>query len=281
MSVELACGPFQILVEDLDHPEGVAWSPLAGVLYAGGEAGQIYEVTLQGEVREVATTGGSLLGLALDGDGRVYACDCERCEVVRVDPRSGGAEPYSALEMILPNAAAFDDAGNLYVTDSGETKEDNGRVLRILPGGATEVWSERAPRYPNGICLTTEGEAVLVVESYLPGVTRIPILADGSAGEPETVVLLPGTVPDGVALDASGAMVVACYRPDRVVRIAAGGEPEVVAEDPQGIVLNAPTNVAFAGPQLDLMAVPNVGETHLALGRALVPGLPLRMPVLP
>lgn len=281
MSVELACGPFQILVEDLDHPEGVAWSPQAGVLYAGGEAGQIYEVTLDGDVREVAATGGSLLGLALDGSGRIYACDCERCEVVRVDPRTGSAEPYSSLEMILPNAAAFDDAGNLYVTDSGDTKQDNGRVLRIRPGGATEVWSDAAPRYPNGICLTADGDALLVVESYLPGVTRIPILVDGSAGEPEPTTLLPGTVPDGVALDASGAMIVACYRPDRVLRIPAGGEPEVVGDDPQGIVLNAPTNVAFAGAGLELMAVPNVGETHVALGRAPVAGLPLRMPEVP
>jgi gluconolactonase len=280
VTVDLVCGPFRILVEDLDHPEGVAWSP-SGVLYAGGEAGQVYEVTLDGDVREVGTTEGSLLGLTLDGAGRVYACDCERCEVVRVDPRDGSATAYSSAEVILPNASAFDDAGNLYVTDSGDTKEDNGRVLVVRPGGGTEVWSTDAPRYPNGICVTADGDAVLVVESYLPGVTRIPIRADGSAGPAETVALLPGTVPDGVALDASGAMVVACYRPDRVVRIEPGGQPEVVAEDPQGIVLNAPTNVAFAGPELDIMAVPNVGETHLALGRAAVSGLPLRMPEVP
>jgi hypothetical protein len=37
---DLRAGPFTILVEDLDHPEGVAWSP-DGVLYAGGEAGQV------------------------------------------------------------------------------------------------------------------------------------------------------------------------------------------------------------------------------------------------
>lgn len=280
MTVDLVCGPFRILVEDLDHPEGVAWSP-SGVLYAGGEAGQVYEVTLDGDVREVGTTEGSLLGLTLDGAGRVYACDCERCEVVRLDPRDGTATAYSSAEMILPNASAFDDAGNLYVTDSGDTKEDNGRVLVVRPGGATEVWSTDSPRYPNGICVTAEGDAVLVVESYLPGVTRIPIRADGSAGAAETVALLPGTVPDGVALDISGAMIVACYRPDRVVRIERGGEQAVLAEDPQGIVLNAPTNVAFAGPDLDIMAVPNVGETHLALGRATVPGLPLRMPEVP
>jgi hypothetical protein len=30
-----------------------------------------------------------------------------------------------------------------------------------------------------------------------------------------------------------------------------------------------------------VMAVPNVGETHLAVGAAPVPGLPLRMPEVP
>jgi len=277
---ELRAGPFAILAEDLDHPEGVAWSP-DGVLFAGGEAGQIYEVTLDGGVRQVATTSGSLLGLALDGDGRIYACDCDRCEVVRVDLRTGAAEPYSSLSMTLPNAAAFDAAGNLYVTDSGDTKADDGRILRIAPGGETTVWCEGAPRYPNGICLAAGGDELLVVESYLPGVTAIPIEADGSAGPPRTVLDLPGTVPDGIALDAEGAMYVACYRPDRILRAAPGGEVEVLADDWEGIVLNAPTNLAFAGPGFDVLVSTSVGETQLAWAPADVPGLPLERPRVP
>lgn len=277
---ELRAGAFTILVEDLDHPEGVAWSP-DGVLYAGGEAGQIYEVTLAGEAREVATTGGSLLGLTLDGDGRIYACDCERLEVVRVDPRTGTAEAYSALEMTLPNASAFDAAGNLYVTDSGDTKADDGRVIRVAPGGETTVWCEGVPRYPNGICLSADGRELLVVESYLPGVSAIPILPDGSAGEPRVVLELPRTVPDGIALDAGGAMYVACYRPDRILRARPGGDVEVLADDWEGIVLNAPTNLAFAGAGLDLLVATSVGETQLASSVADVPGLPLARPRVP
>ena len=277
---ELRAGPFAILAEDLDHPEGVVWSP-DGVLFAGGEAGQIYEVTLDGDVRQVATTSGSLLGLALDGDGRIYACDCERCEVVRVDLRTGAAERYSSLPMTLPNAAAFDAAGNLYVTDSGDTKADDGRILRIAPGGETTVWCEAAPRYPNGICLAAGGGELLVVQSYLPGVTAIPILADGSAGDPRTVLDLPGTVPDGIALDAEGGLYVACYRPDRILRAAPGGEVEVLADDWEGIVLNAPTNLAFAGPGLDVLVSTSVGETQLAWAPAGVPGLPLARPRVP
>jgi gluconolactonase len=277
---DLRAGAFSILVEDLDHPEGVVWSS-GGVLYAGGEAGQIYEVTLDGDMREVATTGGSLLGLTMDGDGRIYACDCERLEVVRVDPRAGTAEAYSALPMTLPNASAFDAAGNLYVTDSGDTKADDGRVIRIAPGGEATVWCEDVPRYPNGVCLSLDGTELLVVESYLPGVSAIPILPDGSAGAPRIVLDLPGTVPDGIALDAEGTIYVACYRPDRILRARPGADVEVLADDWEGIVLNAPTNLAFAGPGLDVLVTASVGETQLASAPADVAGFPLVRPRVP
>jgi sugar lactone lactonase YvrE len=34
----------ETLVDGLDHPEGVCWDPRAEVLWAGGEAGQVYRV---------------------------------------------------------------------------------------------------------------------------------------------------------------------------------------------------------------------------------------------
>jgi hypothetical protein len=62
---------FTELAGGLDHPEGIAWDP-AGALYAGGEAGQIYRVGLDGSVEEIASTGGFMYGLAVDGASRVY-----------------------------------------------------------------------------------------------------------------------------------------------------------------------------------------------------------------
>ena len=62
----------RVLVDGLDHPEGVAYDHAAGVLYAGGEAGQVYAVDItEGSFREVARTPGFVLGLAVDGQGRV------------------------------------------------------------------------------------------------------------------------------------------------------------------------------------------------------------------
>ena len=269
--------------EGLDHPEGVT-ADAEGTVWAGGEAGQLYRVSAGGEVREVLSTGGFLLGLAFDAEGVAYACDVGRKEVLRLDPRDGSVRTYSAgapgSPFRNPNFPVFDDAGNLYVTDSGGWKADDGDIKVIRPGGATEVWSTDLPRFPNGCCLTADGSALLVIESLRPGVSRVPILDDGSAGPAELVCELPGTVPDGIAVDESGGFFVACYRPDRVCYVDAEGRVETVAEDDQGTVLAAPTNAVFVGADRRTLVVGSLGRWHLAALQTDVPGVPLRYPSL-
>ena len=92
------------------------------------------------------------------------------------------------------------------------------------------------------------------------------------------MVRLPRTVPDGVALDVAGNLYVACYRPDRLYRLSVNGRLDTLAEDPAGTVLNAPTNVTFAGPALDRLVVANLGGWHLAVCAMDVAGQPLTYP---
>jgi gluconolactonase len=275
-----ALDDFETLVTGLDHPEGVAVGP-DGSLFAGGEAGQIYRVGVGGAVDEIASTGGFIYGVVVDGSSDVFACDFGKAAVVRVSA-TGEVATYSngtaGRPMRVPNFAAFDDGGNLYVTDSGEWGDDDGVVYRIAPGGGTEVWTEATPRFPNGCCLTAGGEALLVVESHGRAVVRVPIEDDGSAGRPEPVVDLSGSQPDGIALAEDGTMFVGCYRPDRIYRIPPGEPVEVFADDPDGVVLNQPANVAFSGPNLDRLVVSSLGGWSLVAAPAGVRGLPLRYP---
>lgn len=273
---------FLPLAEGLDHPEGVA-ADADGAIYAGGEAGQIYRIE-DGTAVEIGTTGGFLYGVTLDGDGNVYACDMGKAEVVRVSQR-GSVTSFSTgtadRPLRVPNFAAFADDGSLFVTDSGEWRGDDGLVFRVAPDGETHVWSEAAVGFPNGCCLTADGDALLIVETTKSRIVRIGIRDDGSAGQLGVAVELPGSLPDGIALASDGTMFVGCWRPDRVWRIPPGGDPEVLADDPDGVTFNQPANVAFVGPDLDRLAVSSLGGWAIVAGDVGVTGLRLRYPSLP
>ena len=273
---------FETVATDLDHPEGVAPGP-DGRLYAGGEAGQIYRIDADGSVEELASTGGFIYGVTLDAAGNVYACDYGNASLMRISSE-GQVRSYSTgtpdRPMRVPNFSAFDDGGNLYVTDSGEWGDDDGVIYRVARDGTTVVWTDLAPRFPNGCCLDADGRTLLIVESHGRAIVGIPIRDDGAAGEPQRVADLTGSQPDGIALAEDGSMFVGCYRPDTIFRVSPDGSVAVFAEDPDGVILNQPTNVAFAGEGLDRLVVSSLGGWSLIAADAGVRGLPLRYPAL-
>lgn len=272
--VQISC--FEVLAEGLDHPECAAWGE-DGYVYAGGEAGQIYRVSLDGKVEQFASTGGFILGLCLDGDRNVYACDSAKGAVVRVAP-SGEVSTYFAgptgQALVGPNYPVFDAAGNLYVSESGEWGKDNGRLWVVRPGGRGEVLRDDVLAFPNGLALGPGGQYLYVVVSTLPGVVRVPL--DG--GPVETTVVFERKVPDGIAFDARGRLYVTCYSPDEIWRVDDAGRAELFASDWLRTVLAAPTNVAFCGPGLATLVVANLGRWHLTRATVDVPGLPLNYP---
>ena len=270
-------------VGGLDHPECVNWG-MDGYAYAGGEAGQIYRVDVRsGECEQIASTGGFVGGLAQDGSRNVYACS--NGAVMRIAP-DGAVDTYTTgtadEPLRVPNYPAFDGEGNLYVSDSGEWKQDDGCIFKVRPGGEASMWCRELTKFPNGICLSPAGDFLYVVMSLnAPRVERVEIRADGSAGEVEEVVQLPETVPDGLAFDTAGNLYISCYRPDRVYRLSPQGELEILAEDFEGTVIAAPTNVAFCGEERDILLSANLGRWHLTRYDAGATGVPLNYPVIP
>jgi gluconolactonase len=265
----------------LDHPEGIAVTP-DGVIYVGGEAGQIYRVESDDTFSVVANTGGFILGIAADAAGRIYAIDTVHRCVWRVEPDTGSLEVYASgptgRPFGVPNWGAFDATGNMYLTDSGGWGAANGLIWRIRPGGEPEVWTESAVDFPNGCSVSPQGHCLFYVES-LPGrICRIDIAADGSASERAVLCELGLAVPDGVAITDDGALVIACYRPDVIYRWHPDDGLTVIACDPSGTVIAAPTNVVFTGDDRSLLVVPNLGRWHLSRGRFGIRGAPLHYP---
>jgi len=270
---------FGELVDDVNHPEGVAWDPAAGCLYAGGETGELYRVDPAGKAELLGSTGGWILGIAIDGDGRVYACDHGRGRIARYDPATGVFADYGHGRdepFDTPNVAVFDAAGNLYLTCSGETGRPE--IARVDPDGLITTWTADVPGYPNGAVLTPDGDALLVVEATAERVVRIEIRSDGSAGRIDTFVDLPRTDADGLALDAEGYLWVTLYRPDGLVRVAPDATIVERIDDLLAGTLNAPTNIAFYGDGLERAAVATVGSRHILDVDFGVAGQPLFYP---
>lgn len=259
------------LVDGLDHPEGVCWSPTQQLLYAGGEAGQLYRFSLDGGGPELVATvpGGSALGLALDATDTAYVCDIGNGCVQRISP-DGRAEPYGA-PIGYPNYPVFDRQDRLWVSDSGDWEGANGAIVRIDPDGGTER-VVGGLRFANGLAI--HGDWLYAVESSVGRIVRLPL--DG--GEPEPVLELERVVPDGLAFDSAGGLWIGCWQPNRVYRLGPDGELEVVVDDWAGVYAPTPTNVAFAGVDLDLLALASLSTQAVAAIDPGVRGAPLHYP---
>lgn len=269
----------RVIASGLDHPEGIATGP-DGELYAGGEAGQVYRIDRAREsAAEIANTGGFVLGLCLDAAGTIYVCDVGRPGILRVDAATGAVSDYCTSAggggLEAPNWAAFAPDGTLWFTDSGTEALDvqNGRLIRVPPGGGDgEVLALGALHFPNGMCVDAGGVPYFL-ETFTPRLSRV---TDGRA---EVIAEFPGTSPDGVALTADGGFLVSCYYPFRLIHVpAGGGAPEVVLDDPTGIHIPMPTNVAFFGPGLTSVAIASLGGMVVKAIDLGIAGAPLNYP---
>ena len=126
------------------------------------------------------------------------------------------------------NELVVDGRGNAYVNGGGfdlMSGEDfaPGIVVLVTPdGSARQVADDLA--FPNGMLVTPDNATLIVAESYARRLTAFDILADGSLANRRVWADLHDGVPDGICLDAEGAVWYADVPHQRCVRVREGGE---------------------------------------------------------
>ena len=138
----------------------------------------------------------------------------------------------------------------------------------------------RFPGYPNGALVTPDGDALIVVEAKAQRLVRVPIQADGSAGEPSTVAELPDTDPDGVALAADGSLVGHALPPRRARAGRHGMDRSSwwsTTTSPRRSMRRR-TSRGW-GSSSTASSIANVGDTYLSIGDLGVAGTPLHLPL--
>jgi sugar lactone lactonase YvrE len=254
-------------------PEGIAVDSQGYVYVSISPLGEIRKIAPDGSESVFVTlppageAGSGLVGIGFDSAGDLYAAlgtdDPTTSGVYRISP-DGSYERLAGTEAIgFPNAVAFDEAGNLYVTGTLV-----GQVWRVPPGGTAELWLQddllaglNLPDIPFEIPLGANGIAYWDGDLYVANtekahVVRVPIAADGSAGSPEVFAAGEALFPlDGIAVDADGNIYADVIGQSAVVRIDqddASMTTVATAEDG----LDFPASLAF-GPGFDTLYTTN------------------------
>ncbi|MFF3560929.1 SMP-30/gluconolactonase/LRE family protein [Streptomyces sp. NPDC002574] len=141
----------------------------------------------------------------------------------------GVADPYGRFWAGSMAYAATEDAGSLYRVDR------DGGVTRVLRGITV----------PNGPAFTADGRTMYLADSARGVVRRFPVdVATGELGTPETFVTVDSGSPDGMTVDAEGALWTAVWGTGQVRRHLPDGTLDRVVELPAaqlaGLCLGGP-----------------------------------------
>jgi sugar lactone lactonase YvrE len=125
------------------------------------------------------------------------------------------------------NEIVVDGRGNTYVNNigfdmMGGEEPSPGFVALIKPDGTARRVADGL-MFPNGMAVTPDNSTLIVAESYANRLTAFDIASDGALSNRRAWAELDGGVPDGICVDAEGAVWYADVPNQRCVRVRQGG----------------------------------------------------------
>ena len=164
-------------------------------------------------------------------DGRLLIVNARRGLLQRREP-DGSLVTHADLKPIdrrpPDNEIVVDRRGNAYVNGGGF---DFGAGEEFAPGIVALVTPDGAARrvadgiaFPNGMAITPDDSTLIVAESYAGRLTAFDIAPDGGLTGRRVWADLGDAAPDGICIDAEGAVWYADVPRRRCVRVREGGE---------------------------------------------------------
>ncbi len=215
-----------ILLEHLAFPESPRWYD--GRLWlADWGAGEALTVDAAGRREVVAALPSFPSCLDFLADGRLLLVDSDRGMLLAVGPNGPVAHAdLSGLTGHPWNEVVVDAQDRAYVGNIGFDFPGGdpapGMIAQVDPNGTVRTAADGL-MFPNGMALTPDGGTLLVAESYANRITAFTVAPDGGLVDRRTWADLGDGVPDGICLDAEGALWYADVPYRRAVRVAAGG----------------------------------------------------------
>lgn len=96
-------------------------------------------------------------------------------------------------------------------------------LVLVEPDGSARVVASGLD-FPNGAVIKDQGRTLVVAETWSSRLSAFDIAADGGLGNQRVYASLPERMPDGICLDAEGAIWVASFNSGEFLRVLEGGE---------------------------------------------------------
>jgi len=128
------------------------------------------------------------------------------------------------------NDMVVDLKGRAYIGDWGfvgarpKDRVTTGDVMLVTPEGKARVVSDQL-LFPNGAVITADNKTLIVADSYAYNLAAFDIRDDGSLANYRVWADMgQGVIPDGICLDAEGAVWVTNANGNDVIRVKEGGK---------------------------------------------------------
>ncbi len=217
----------EVLLDGLTFPEAPRWRD-GKLWFSDFYTHRVMTVGLDGRAETVVEVPQRPSGLGWTPADELLVVSMLDRRLLRFDgKRLHLAADLAALATGPCNDMVVDAAGRAYIGNFGYDRhggeaERNACLARVDSDGRVVRAAEDLV-FPNGTVITPDGRTLIVAETFAHRLSAFDIGADGSLSNRRVFAGIPGCFPDGICLDAEGAVWVTNPRGDRVVRVFQGG----------------------------------------------------------
>ena len=222
----------QQLLDGLSFAESLRWHQDRLWLADWGTQ-EIVAVDGQGRPEVMAQVDFPAFPMCIDWlpDGRLLIVAARYGRLLRQEP-DGSLVTHADLSNLSDpghpwNEIVVDGRGNAYLNNQGFDFPGGefapGTIAMLKPDGSARLVADGIA-FPNGMAITQANSKLIVAESYGQKLTAFQIAADGSLSPPRVWADLGDGVPDGICIDAQGAIWYADVPNKQCVRVREGGE---------------------------------------------------------
>ena len=224
----------EVLLSGLTFPESPRWHNNQ-LWFSDFYSERVMTLDAAGQAATVVNVPGRPSGLGWDDSGALLVVSMLEQRLMRFDPHHPEAGLRQAANLSVhatgpSNDMVVDGQGRAFIGNFGfdlygGEAQRTACLQRVDPDGSVHKVAQEIV-FPNGMVISPDGATLIVAETLAHRLTAFDITPEGNLENRRVFAQLEGRFPDGICLDAEGAVWVADARGHVVQRVLAGGRVE-------------------------------------------------------